>query len=169
MPGEAEMHERLDQISRTPETYAIAAEQHQLLHEAMLRLPPASRVLLVPHDMEDFETELVTRILGLQPGNIRVRLHRARQAVRNEMSHMLNREGRQKPPGNQALKRAAALRRGPKLCQKMSIAARSERPCQFEICHLHVSNTRRTMSYIGVECIYILRTGGRPKTRVVDM
>lgn len=111
MPGEAELHELLEQASRTPENQAIAAEEHHLLHQAVLRLPPAFRIVLVLHDMEELETEQVAQILGLQPGNVRVRLHRARLTVRKEMARILNGDAPQKAPGKQSRKHAAALQR----------------------------------------------------------
>src|SRR5665647_2942800 len=39
--------------------------------------------------LDDMKTEQVERILDLQPGTVRVRLHRARLLVRKEMSTML--------------------------------------------------------------------------------
>jgi len=55
-----------------------------------LRIPVQLRIVLVLHDMEELKTEQVAQILGLQPGTVRVRLHRARLFVRKEMSEMLD-------------------------------------------------------------------------------
>ena len=62
------------------------AEQHHLLHQAILRIPPPLRIVLVLHDMEELTTEQVAQVLSLQQGTVRIRLHRARLSVRKEMS-----------------------------------------------------------------------------------
>ncbi len=62
-----------------------------MLHEAILSLPPQYRIVLVLHDMEELDTELVAKILSIQPGTVRVRLHRARLLVRQEMARLQNR------------------------------------------------------------------------------
>jgi RNA polymerase sigma-70 factor (ECF subfamily) len=59
------------------------------LHQAVLHIPVQLRMVLVLHDMEELTTEQVAQILDLQPGTVRVRLHRARLSVRKEMNRML--------------------------------------------------------------------------------
>ncbi len=88
IPDQAELQQLL-LASENPERDVLRAEQHNHLHEAVLRLPPALRLVLVLHDMEELTTEEVTRILGLQTGTVRVRLHRARLALRKEMARVL--------------------------------------------------------------------------------
>jgi RNA polymerase sigma-70 factor (ECF subfamily) len=46
-------------------------------------------MVLVLHDMEELSSEEIAKILGLQVGTVRVRLHRARLAVRREMPRLL--------------------------------------------------------------------------------
>ena len=89
MPDEAELGRLLQDASKSPESNLLHAEQHHLLHQAVLRIPVQLRIVLVLHDMEELKTEQVAQILGLQPGTVRVRLHRARLWVRKEMSRML--------------------------------------------------------------------------------
>src|SRR5208337_1876461 len=72
-----------------PESNLLAAERHHLLHQAILRVPPILRIVLVLHDMEELTTEQVAQVLSLQEGTVRVRLHRARLSVRKEMSELL--------------------------------------------------------------------------------
>jgi RNA polymerase sigma-70 factor (ECF subfamily) len=45
-------------------------------------------MVLVLHDMEELSTDLVATILGLKPGTVRVRLHRARLGVRQQMDRL---------------------------------------------------------------------------------
>ena len=89
MPNDAELHQLLRDESESPEDKVLKAEEHNLLHQAVLRLPPTLRVVLVLRDMEELSTDLVAQILDLQPGTVGVRLHRARLTVRREMNHIL--------------------------------------------------------------------------------
>jgi RNA polymerase sigma-70 factor (ECF subfamily) len=90
MPDEAELGRLLQDAGENPENNLIHAEQHHLLHQAVLRIPVQLRIVLVLHDMEELKSDQVAQILGLQPGTVRVRLHRARLFVRKEMSKMLD-------------------------------------------------------------------------------
>ena len=96
MPDEQDMRELLQRAERGPEQYAIHAEQQQLLHRAVLAIPSSLRLVLVLQDMEDLTSGQVAQILGLKEGTVRVRLHRARLAVRKEMGRLL--DGLAEPP-----------------------------------------------------------------------
>ncbi|HEX9199850.1 MAG TPA: sigma-70 family RNA polymerase sigma factor [Acidobacteriaceae bacterium] len=90
MPDDTELGRLLQDAAESPEGNLLHAEQHHLLHQAVLRIPVQLRIVLVLHDMEELKTEQVGQILGLQPGTVRVRLHRARLWVRKEMNRMLD-------------------------------------------------------------------------------
>lgn len=90
MPDDAELGRLLADATQSPEGTVLHAEQAHMLHQAVLRIPAPLRLVLVLHDMEELNTEQVATILGLQPGTVRVRLHRARLAVRKEMSRILD-------------------------------------------------------------------------------
>lgn len=109
MPDEAELQKLLLDLSDSPESAAVQAEQNHLLHQAVLRIPPSLRMVLVLHDMEELSTDEVARILDLQPGTVRVRLHRARLAVRKEMSQILQ-TGLQPQAATQPVTRKVAAR-----------------------------------------------------------
>ena len=89
MPSDEEMGRLLAGCRKGPEGNLLAAEQHQLLHQAILRIPASLRIVLVLHDMEELTTEQVAQILDLQQGTVRIRLHRARLSVRKEMNQLL--------------------------------------------------------------------------------
>jgi RNA polymerase sigma-70 factor (ECF subfamily) len=89
MPDEAELGRLLEDAAASPEENLLDAERRHLLHQAVLRIPAPLRIVLVLHDTEELTTEQVARILDLQPGTVRVRLHRARLAVRKQMSRVL--------------------------------------------------------------------------------
>src|SRR5947209_8924881 len=68
-----------------PESLAIRSEEAARLRQAIQRLPPQYRIVLVLRDMEGLTDEEVAEITGLRPGTVRVRLHRARLFVRKEL------------------------------------------------------------------------------------
>ncbi len=70
----------------SPEKSLLRGERAQWLRDAILRLPPPYRLILVLHDMEELSDQEVAKITGLRPGTVRVRLHRARLYLRNELA-----------------------------------------------------------------------------------
>ena len=105
IPDDDELRRLLAAESGGPEREAIRSEEHHLLQEAVLRIPTPLRLVLVLHDMEELSSEEVAKILGLQIGTVRVRLHRARLAVRQEMPRLLKRIPEKKPTEKVALTR----------------------------------------------------------------
>ena len=89
MPDGEELGRLLADAAAGPERNVLAAEQHHLLHQAILHIPVTLRIVLVLHDMEELTTEQVAQVLSLQQGTVRIRLHRARLSVRKEMSQLL--------------------------------------------------------------------------------
>ena len=69
----------------TPEEQVLRSERHEALQKAVLKLPPQYRLPLVLHDMEELSTEETATVLGIREGTVRVRLHRARLFLRNEL------------------------------------------------------------------------------------
>ena len=88
MPSEAEMA-GLAARATSPEEAAIQSEQQELVRRAVLEIPPQYRMVLVLHDMEDLDVAQIAQVLELKPGTVRVRLHRARLAVRKVMAEWL--------------------------------------------------------------------------------
>ncbi len=115
MPSDEELEVLLRDAAKSPEGTLLRAEQHQMLHQAILRIPASLRIVLVLHDIEELTTEQVAQILDLRPGTVRIRLHRARLSVRKEMNHILNRSSKQTKKDPSSAKRPKAQRtRGPK-------------------------------------------------------
>jgi RNA polymerase sigma-70 factor (ECF subfamily) len=90
MPSDEELGILLKDAGESPEGNLLNAEQHHLLHQAILRMPATLRIVLVLHDMEELTTEQVAQVLDLQQGTVRIRLHRARLSVRREMNQILS-------------------------------------------------------------------------------
>jgi RNA polymerase sigma-70 factor (ECF subfamily) len=85
MPDRQELERLSGDGSINPEAFAIRSEEAGRLRQAIQRLPPQYRIVLVLRDMEGLTDEEVAEITGLRSGTVRVRLHRARLFVRKEL------------------------------------------------------------------------------------
>ena len=86
MPDGEELASLMKRDQPTPESQVISKLEADRVHLAVLRIPPQYRLILVLHDMEDLDTAEVAQITGLREGTVRVRLHRARLFVRQELA-----------------------------------------------------------------------------------
>ena len=84
MPDRKELEQLGTDGSINPEAFAIRSEEAGRLRDAIQRLPPQYRIVLVLRDMEGLTDQEVAEIKGLRSGTVRVRLHRARLFVRKE-------------------------------------------------------------------------------------
>ncbi|MFI5087021.1 MAG: sigma-70 family RNA polymerase sigma factor [Terriglobales bacterium] len=92
-----------------PEQQLLRAENREELQRAVLKIPPDYRMVLVLHDMEELSTDEVARITGLREGTVRVRLHRARVFLRNQLARKLKPATRSKQQPSARCKRLFAL------------------------------------------------------------
>ncbi len=65
-----------------PEKLAETHELQQLVLENISELPDDYRSILLLRDIEELNTQEAADVLGISPGAAKVRLHRARQALR---------------------------------------------------------------------------------------
>jgi RNA polymerase sigma-70 factor, ECF subfamily len=86
MPDRQELEKLTGNGQPTPEISLMRRENAKWLRDAVQKLPPEYRLILVLHDMEELSDEDIAEITGLRPGTIRVRLHRARLFVRKELA-----------------------------------------------------------------------------------
>jgi RNA polymerase sigma-70 factor (ECF subfamily) len=73
-------------LETDPEHRLLAAELRTRLLEAIDRLPPRQRAVLVMRDVVGLDPMEVSRLLELSEGNQRVLLHRGRARVRAELA-----------------------------------------------------------------------------------
>ena len=99
------MRELAAPTTETPENVVLRQETQELLDRAVLQLPAPSRLALVLHDMEGLSTKETAEVLGLREGTVRVRLHRARLFLRDELA----KDGAGEQPGNAAPPRSRRL------------------------------------------------------------
>jgi len=86
MPDRQEFERLSGKSEGTPEDSLLRRESAKRLREAVQKLPPEYRLILVLHDMEELSDADIAEITGLRQGTIRVRLHRARLFVRKELA-----------------------------------------------------------------------------------
>ena len=110
MPSDEGLGLLLQDAGQGPEANLLHAEQHQLLHQAILCIPAPLRIVLVLHDMEELTTEQVAQILDLQQGTVRIRLHRARLSVRKAMNELLGSVSASSAGGGSTSKKAESGR-----------------------------------------------------------
>jgi RNA polymerase sigma-70 factor, ECF subfamily len=93
MPSHYELQELIESKDPNPETNVLRGESNLRLREAVLKVPPLYRMVLVLHDMEGLNTSEVARVAGLREGTVRVRLHRARLLLRQQLARMAKAKG----------------------------------------------------------------------------
>jgi RNA polymerase sigma-70 factor (ECF subfamily) len=103
---DAALVEFADDGAPSPELEAIRSEDRARIEGALRRLSPEYRAIVLLRDFEELSTAEVAEVLGITEANAKVRLHRARLALRRELAEATPEE----PPcvGEDCLKRAVA-------------------------------------------------------------
>jgi RNA polymerase sigma-70 factor, ECF subfamily len=81
-----ELMARIPSKGRNPEEQASDRELGALLQEVIDRLPPMYRTVFVMREIEGLGTIETAECLGLSAENVKVRLHRARARLRDEIA-----------------------------------------------------------------------------------
>ena len=116
MPDSRELSE-LSSKTPGPEAAALNHETAEHLERAVQAVPPAYRMILVLHDMEELSTAEVAKITGLREGTVRVRLHRARLLMRRYLADL----ARGVAPGSIVI-HAAVAAESPQRCRGLFAA-----------------------------------------------
>ncbi len=88
-PEELLTEAEMDQGARSPEQAAAARELVRRVEEAVERLPAGEREAFVLRDVAGLATAAAAAALGVSPGALKVRLHRAHLALRAEVGEAL--------------------------------------------------------------------------------
>ena len=78
-----------DLASWNPQKIAELQDRKRIVHHAIDRLPPDYRTIVILRDIEELSTAEAAAILKVSEGVVRVRLHRARQALRRILDEHL--------------------------------------------------------------------------------
>jgi RNA polymerase sigma-70 factor (ECF subfamily) len=82
-------------------------ETRQLVRRCIDRLPESARTVLLMRDIEDLDTDSAAQLLGITPNAVKIRLHRARQALRTLIEQALVRGEFDAPPTRSVAQRVA--------------------------------------------------------------
>jgi RNA polymerase sigma-70 factor (ECF subfamily) len=144
LPDRSELEALTESREGGPEQQLLRAENREELQRAVLKIPPDYRMVLVLHDMEELSSDEVALITGLRPGTVRVRLHRARVFLRNQLARKVKTPaGRTKSPPSARCKRLFALLSDyidqeidPSLCQNVEGHLGDCSPCKAYLASL---------------------------------
>ena len=75
--------------SGTPEAEALSGETREMLNRALDALPDHYRAVLVLRDVEGLSNEEVSEVVGESVATVKSRLHRARMALREQLTRFL--------------------------------------------------------------------------------
>ena len=75
--------------SRRPDEELAGAETRAVVSRALAALPERYRVVVLLRDVEELSTEAVAEILGDTVASVKSRLHRARMALREQLTRAL--------------------------------------------------------------------------------
>lgn len=91
--------DRFDCRVETPWTRLASVEEivesddkRRRVYESIGQLPDAYRIVLQLRDIEDYDTREVATLLGISESNVKVRLHRARAALKKLLEPILRAE-----------------------------------------------------------------------------
>lgn len=92
MPGASQEQQR-GRVVRAwqPEEAVLDSEERRLLRNAIGRLDPVHRSVVVLKYFHEFSDTEIAAIIGCPPGTVKSRLHRARELLRNQMARQLGR------------------------------------------------------------------------------
>jgi RNA polymerase sigma-70 factor (ECF subfamily) len=72
-----------------PDDLLANQQTSERIHQAIQKLAPDYKLVIVLRDMEDLSTPEVAEILGITEQNVKIRLHRARLFLRRELEQSL--------------------------------------------------------------------------------
>ncbi len=75
-----------DAAAVSPEESLVRAEDRRRIDRALAELPPEQRIIILLRDFEELSTAEVATVLGISEANAKVRLHRARLALRSRLA-----------------------------------------------------------------------------------
>ena len=77
---------------RSPFDYAFDREKHELIENALARINPLFREVVVLRDIEDLSYEEIAEVLQISLGTVKSRIMRGREALREELTGRLEAE-----------------------------------------------------------------------------
>jgi len=75
--------------SERPDEVLLSKEGQAMVNDALARLPDDYRAVVVLRDVEELSNEQAAEVLGESVGSVKSRLHRARMALREQLTRSL--------------------------------------------------------------------------------
>jgi RNA polymerase sigma-70 factor (ECF subfamily) len=75
--------------SERPDEVLLSKEGRAMVNDALARLPDDYRAVVVLRDVEELSNEEAAEVLGESVGSVKSRLHRARMALREQLTRLL--------------------------------------------------------------------------------
>ena len=88
--GNKPMNEHTINNSNTPEDHAIQNDFKLLLEKVIDKLPPKYRAVYLMREVEQMDTKETAECLDLTQSNVKVRLHRAKQMLQEEIERKVS-------------------------------------------------------------------------------
>jgi len=76
----------------TVESILADEQRRNLIHKKIQQLPDSYRIVLLLRDIEDYTTSEVAELLAISEANVKIRLHRARTALKKLLEPVLRGE-----------------------------------------------------------------------------
>jgi RNA polymerase sigma-70 factor, ECF subfamily len=83
---------RVEAATRTPDEASHARQMGEVLQAAILALPEEQRETIILRDVEGLSAEEAARVVGIEVGALKSRLHRARLQLRAHLSTLMGEE-----------------------------------------------------------------------------
>ena len=80
-------------LGQSPSSVIAAAQREELLLQALQRVPVEQQTLLELHYWEQLAAPEIGEVLEIEPGTVRVRLHRARKALEKVITELIGPDG----------------------------------------------------------------------------
>jgi len=96
--GEVELEEMESMTSRTPEVEVAGREEARLLEAAVDELPEPYRLVFMLREVQELSVAETAESLNISEDNVKVRLHRARAALREGLIARMESAARQAYP-----------------------------------------------------------------------
>ncbi|MEO8210152.1 MAG: RNA polymerase sigma factor [bacterium] len=86
--SEKRLSERIQELNeeKNPEESTNRHDSRIDLENAITKLPPQARTVLVLHDIERYKHNEISKMMGIQIGTSKAHLHNARKILREELS-----------------------------------------------------------------------------------
>lgn len=90
VPLDNEISEKLSSIKHNTENKAIANERQKTILEAINKLSPKFKEVIILHDVQEFTQEAIAEKINCPLGTVKSRLFNARKILRRDLDTLLN-------------------------------------------------------------------------------